>query len=80
VDADNNFGQMPADGSSTGSSNFVESSRDEAPVDHDLRLRRLLDAWPTLPAPIRAAMLALIQSVAGASGFAPDASEDRRMA
>jgi hypothetical protein len=33
------------------------------PTDPDLA--RVLDAWPTLPAPIKAAVLALIQTAEG---------------
>jgi len=51
------------DGSSNGSSN---------PTDVDLG--RVIAAWPSLPAPLRAAMLALIQSAASTTGNAPGAS------
>jgi len=39
-------------------------------------LARLIDAWPNLSAPIRAAMLALINSASATSGIVSAASGD----
>jgi hypothetical protein len=38
----------------------------------DPELARVVEVWPSLPAPIRAAVLALVSSVAPTPGIAPD--------
>ena len=48
-----------------GSGSGAESgalSGDPAPIDTDLR--RLIDAWPTLPDPVRAGIIAMVKAVA----------------
>jgi hypothetical protein len=50
-----NDGQPAAGGAKSGA-----ASPDRSPADPDLA--RLVDAWPTLPPPIRAAVLALVET------------------
>ncbi len=41
-----------------------DSSSGNPPLDDDLR--RVVEAWPTLPDPVRAGILAMIEATAGA--------------
>ena len=48
-------------GGGSGAESGAESG-DPAPIDADLR--RLIDAWPTLPDPVRAGIIAMVKAVA----------------
>ncbi len=51
------------DGSSVTLTQGPTSSNGRPPLDPDLR--RLVQAWPTLPDPVRAGILAMIEATAG---------------
>ncbi len=58
--------------SGEGANRFARRFAQELENDHDLL--RLVEAWPTLPPPIRAAMLALLRSATDTHSIAPAAS------
>ncbi len=41
-----------------------DESTNAEPIDHDLQA--IMDAWPTLPAPIKVGILALVNAASGA--------------
>ncbi len=52
------------DGPSATPTHTPISSSGNPPLDDELR--RLVDAWPTLPGPVRAGILAMVEATAGA--------------